>query len=398
MVQLATDATIGVTNVSQAIQRRIVNAPILPQTPIQRMLNGAFGWVYGGVRGITKLCAFGADKTLSGLQMVAKDRGLPFKRKEMLISALNGVCGDYLERRKNKFTLPMHFKHHGKPLEMDPLKMEQVYPAAKGKILLFIHGLCMDDVQWERDGHDHGAILCNELDYSRVYLQYNTGRHISTNGQNLSEILDELVQNWPVAVDEINIVAHSMGGLVSRSAFHYATKDGRRWTQLLKRIFFLGSPHHGAPLERAGNQIDLFLKSLPVIKPIADIAKIRSSGITDLRYGNLLDEDWVGKDRFEKDIDDRLPVPLPNTVDCFAIAGTMGDEQRDLKDRFLGDGLVYVESALGIHEDPAKNLKFQDDRKFTIYECNHMELLNHSEVLDIIRNALSIKQLAAANN
>ena len=50
-----------------------------------------------------------------------------------------------------------------------------------------------------------------------VYLRYNPGRHISENGRDLAHRLQALVDAWPVPVEAISILAHSMGGLVSRS-------------------------------------------------------------------------------------------------------------------------------------------------------------------------------------
>ena len=54
----------------------------------------------------------------------------------------------------------------------------------------------------------------------------------------------------------------------------------------------------------------------------------RTRGITDLRHGHLLDEDWQGHDRFDRKPDDRRVVPLPEvvipgTLSC-ATSGTSG--------------------------------------------------------------------------
>ena len=87
-----------------------------------------------------------------------------------------------------------------------------------------------------------------------------------------------------------------MGGLVSRSACNVAEQTNMAWRSKLKNIVFLGTPHHGAPLERVGNWIDTTLGSNRVTKPFAAIGQIRSSGITDLRYGHVLASSWEGKD------------------------------------------------------------------------------------------------------
>ena len=174
-----------------------------------------------------------------------------------------------------------------------------------------VHGSCMSDRQWCRSGHDHGAELARDLGYQAVYLHYNSGRHVSTNGREFAGQLESLVSGWPAPLDEIVIVAHSMGGLVTRSACHHAEVSHLTWRAKLRTMVFLGTPHHGAPLERGGNWLDFLLGVSRYSAPLAQLGKIRSAGVTDLRFGNVLDEHWEGRDRFEKGADRRSPLPLP---------------------------------------------------------------------------------------
>ena len=118
-----------------------------------------------------------------------------------------------------------------------------------------------------------------------------------------------------------------MGGLVARSACHYGAAAGHAWLRHLRTLVFLGTPHHGAPMERGGNWIDLLLGISPYSAPLARLGKIRSAGITDLRYGNLTHEDWQGRDRFARG-DRRRFVPLPEGVRCYAIAATTAKHPR----------------------------------------------------------------------
>ena len=120
---------------------------------------------------------------------------------------------------------------------------------------------------------------------------------------------------------------------------------------------FLGTPHHGAPLERAGNWIDMLLGTTRSTAPFARLVRLRSAGITDLRHGNLLDRDWHGHDRFQRQTDSRQPVPLPEGIACNAVAATTaaGPGRRAV---LPGDGLVPLRSALGQHDDPRRRLMF----------------------------------------
>lgn len=185
------------------------------------------------------------------------------------------------------------------------------------------------------------------------------------------------------------MLGHSMGGLLARSAVHYGLRAGHRWPQRLSDMVFLGTPHHGAPLERAGHWVDVVLGATHYAAPFARLGKVRSAGITDLRHGNLVDEDWVGRDRFARGSDRRQHVPLPGTVRCYAVAASVGQRGGDLKDRLLGDGLVPLDSALGRHQDAARTLPFAEDRQWIGYGINHLELLNRAAVYARIRQWLT---------
>ena len=153
-----------------------------------------------------------------------------------------------------------------------------------------------------------------------------------------------------------------------------------RWPTHLKNIVFLGTPHHGAPLERAGNWVDVILASTPYSAPFAKLGQLRSAGITDLRYGHVLDLDWQGHDRFRRQPDRRRLVPLPEDVACFAVAATMASQRSALAERLLGDGLVPLHSALGQHDDPQRTLVFAKTSQWIAYRTSHMALLSSPEV------------------
>src|SRR5215218_8297018 len=311
LARMATDATLGVTDLVEAVHQDISQSVA---RPLGMPRHGIAGLVYGGVRGVTRLVGGGVDALLAPL------------------AARPGVLGDHLEASGNPLAIPMSLK--------------AALPEAGGKVVVLAHGLCMNDLQWRRRGHDHGRALARDLGYTPVYLHYNSGLHTSINGRAFAGRLETLVRSWPVPVEELVIVGHSMGGLISRSALHYAASAGHEWPRRLRKIVFLGTPHHGAALERGGNGVDAILEALPYAARFARLGKIRSAGITDLRYGNLLDEDWEKRDRFEPARDDRRAVPLPADVECYAMAATTGKKTGDLNDRFLGDGLVSVSSAM----------------------------------------------------
>jgi hypothetical protein len=87
------------------------------------------------------------------------------------------------------------------------------------------HGLYMNDLQWCREGHDYGAELAKKSDMGAIYMHYYTGQHISDNGKQFADLLESLLKLSDKKL-EINILAHSMRGLVSRSALKVADNSG----------------------------------------------------------------------------------------------------------------------------------------------------------------------------
>jgi pimeloyl-ACP methyl ester carboxylesterase len=344
--------------------------------------------VYGGIRGVTHLAGAGVDASLALLDpMLAARR--PTGAQEAARAALNGVLGDHLAETGNPLAIPMRLRRCGQPLHLKRESLAETLVPLSGRLAVLVHGLCMSDLQWRRNGHDHGAALERDLGYTPVYLHYNGGLHISANGRAFAEALETLVEQWPAPVEELVVIGHSMGGLVARSACHYGDAQGHRWRRHLRNLIFLGAPHHGAPMERGGQWLHLALGSGRYTTALANLGRIRSAGITDLRYGNLLDGDWMGRDRFEHIGDTRQPVPLPAGVRCFAIAASKAKRASGPHDRLLGDGLVPVCSALGDHEDPRRSLAIPESQRWVGRNMNHFDLLSRQDVYNQLRLWLS---------
>lgn len=384
LTHLIMDATIGVTDLVEEMHKQVLNPPFLPSTAIQKLITSITSITYQNIRWSTLFIGKSLHKIVAHITpIIGKIK--PSDKKEVLSAVLNGVIGDYLEEKENPLKITMQFRNHSKAIQIDSKSLKTAYPNLNGKILLMIHGSCMSDVQWTRKDHNHGEVIAKELNKTIVYLNYNSGRHISTNGKNLNELLEKLSENWPVPIEELNIITHSMGGLISRSAIYYGHKKSKNWTKSLKNIVFLGTPHHGSHVERVGNYLDLILKSIPYAKPFARLGKIRSAGVTDLRYGNLVDEDWKNSDRFELKGDQRQHIPLPENIEFYAVAAVIGKETNPTSTQILGDTLVSVKSALGKHKNPEKNLNFKKKNIWIAYDSNHLDLLSNPKILDKLK-------------
>ncbi len=380
--RLAVSATMGITDLAEELHKSITRSPGLAGNPVQGHVEAISKLVYESVRGVTSLVGSATDGALAQFEPILDEPGSP--EREAVLAALNGVVGDHLAASGNSLAITMQLRRNGRPLTVEKealavafsAQSDAVRPVACDKLLVLVHGLCMNDLQWTQKSGDFEAALARDLGYTTIHLHYNSGLHISTNGRTFASLLENLLEQWPEALNKFGILAHSMGGLVARSAYHYGMAAGHRWPRRLQQLIFLGTPHHGAPLERMGNLVDICLDVSPYSAPFARLVKVRSAGITDMRYGNLLDEDWQGVDRFKHKWDLRHPLPLPEGVLSYAIAGNLGKKDGML----IGDGMVSVNSALGRHKNPELTLSFAPSRQWVGYDMNHWNLLGRAEV------------------
>ena len=376
--RLMIDAVKGITDVVEDLHHSISRmAPITGHTPAGRT-KGITGFVYRSVRGVTHGVGIGLDVALSRLWPLVGGRRTS-ERREAVLAVTNGIVGDYLAATDNPLAIRMSLRQRGVPLVLERDHLRQTFSA--GNLLIMVHGLCMNDRQWQRNGHDHGVVLGQVSGHTVLYLHYNSGRHIGQNGRDFASLLQTLVEQWPVVIESIRIVGHSMGGLVTRSACEVAKLQRQQWLKHLKAIVFLGSPHHGAPLERAGNWFNTLLAVSPYTAPFVRLAGIRSAGIQDLRHGTIIDQPLAQR-----------ALRMPSGVLCFAIAATNSKRPANPRGRLTGDGLVPVASALGQSPPGGADLRvryaFPASRRAIFYAHGHFDLLSSAPVCDKIRTWL----------
>lgn len=380
--QLAAQATQGVIGITEGVHQSVRRTMGLPAGSTPSHTGGLTGQIYRGIRGVAALVGQGSEAVLGALlPLLNTTQPDATPQREAVLAALNGVLGDRLVATGNPLAQPMTLRHQGQTLSLDdPAALQQqLGNAASPHLLLLIHGLCMNDAQWLRNGHDHGAYLAQALGCTPVYLRYNSGRHVSDNGRDLAEQLARLVAAWPVPLQRLTLLGHSMGGLVARSAVQTGQAAGQHWPSVLRELVFLGTPHHGAPLERAGHGIDVLLDATPFSRPFARLGKLRSAGILDLRHGHVQEADWrsPGGQGWRAGFEDQCaPLPLPEGVACFTVAATLAAQRGLLADRLTGDGLVPLNSALGQHADARRRLVFAKPSQRIVYRTGHLDLLS----------------------
>ena len=332
---------------------------------------GLTGWIYRTVRRSIRWAGVGAAALERGVP-----RQAPSRRQEALRAALNGVRGDALAASGNRLATPFSLRRDGHELDLTPRALCQTADPSD-VLLVLVHGICMHDGQW---GETQAAALAAGLGATEIRVRYNSGRHISESGDDLADGLEALLDGWPRPVRRLVIVGHSMGGLVARAALQTAAERHHRWPAHDASLVTLGSPHHGAPLERLGNAVDAALGATRWSRPFARIGQIRSAGVTDLRWGSIREPDWADRDRFERGPDRRVPTPLPPGVAVYAVAATTGDGSQPMQDQTVGDGLVPLDSALGRHG--TRDLGLPRDRQWIARGMTHFDLTRRAEVTD----------------
>jgi pimeloyl-ACP methyl ester carboxylesterase len=304
------------------------------------------------------------------------------------IAAITGLTGDVLEEQGSPLAQPMAVRVAGEPVALEPEAIASAFPAAKRRIVVFVHGLMTTEFSWALGGRERfGDRLAREIGCTPVYVRYNSGRHISENGRSLSELMEQLLAAWPVDVDEIALVGHSMGGLVARSACCHAAEADADWAQLVKHSVSLGTPHMGAPLEQAVHALSAGLARLPETRPLANFLRRRSGGIRDLRQGSLVDEDWrdCDPDALRGAACAEIPL-LEGATHCF-VSATITRSDRHPVGRLIGDTLVLVPSASG--RSRTRRIPFEDEYGMHLGKASHFALLYHPAVYEKLRGWLA---------
>lgn len=372
VARLAVDATVGITDLVEKMHHTIQLAHPPLGASRAGTTRGLTGFVYRTIRATTRLVGKGLDAGLAPVTVLLPEEPSNATR-DAFVSALNGIYGDHLVQTHNPLAIEMQLRFEGQVVDIEqPGAMQEAFT---DKVLLFIHGLCLNDNHWTRDGHNYGQTLAADLGFTPVYLRYNTGMPIAENGRGLADLLENLLRGWPHRVKELVMVGHSMGGLVARSACYHGSLANHDWPQHLRSMVSIGTPHHGAPLERGGNWLDYAMDLSPYAAPFTRLSTMRSTGINNLAHGTIT-------------VEERDFIPLPAEVKCYAMAATLGRKQTRMAEQLTGDGLVPLDSALGRHRDPDRTLAFPENHQWVGFETGHKALLGHPGVYTQLREWL----------
>jgi pimeloyl-ACP methyl ester carboxylesterase len=385
------DGAAGLYGFHRAFAARAFDATGPGGAPARVLHDAISSRAYEGVAGAFRLIGAIVDAGL-GRRPMADGRALSSSpRGALVVGALTGLVGDRLESEGSDLHEPMAVRIEGRAVAPEPEALRVAHPDATGRLVVFLHGLMESEFSWRvgagPGGPTYASRLRDELGFTPVELRYNTGRHISENGLELADLLDALVAGWPVELEQIALVGHSMGGLVARSACHQAAERGDDWVRRVGHVVSLGSPHMGAPLAQGVHWASAALNAVPETRPLASLLRRRSAGIRDLRHGSLVDADWRDRDSDALRAEACEEVPLlDGATHCF-VAATVLPNPRHPVSRLVGDYLVLQDSASG--RSRTRRIPFEAEHGMVLGGTNHIALLNHPAVYDQLREWLA---------
>jgi hypothetical protein len=389
LAELAGEGFAGAVTRVQELHEAVADRSFGPPGPASvpssapRALHDAIaGSVYGAVRGVGTLLGAGAARAVRAAG--GGPRVSDHARGRLAQGALNGLWGDRLDAAASPLAVPMAVRVHGRDIEPERDAITAAFALATARPVVFVHGLCEGDAAWsiraaERDG-TYATRVLPAVGATPVTIRYNTGLRVSENGRRLAALLEALVDAWPVPVQRLALVGHSMGGLVIRSAGHAGTERGHRWPVLVNTTISLGTPHLGAPLAQAAHMATWALGAVPESRPVAAVLRARSAGIRDLRHGSLVDAEWEALDPDALRGFERADVPLLEGARHHVVAATLTGSPGHPLARAIGDLLVLTPSAHGL-QGRRRVVAFEDESCRHVGGHSHFDLLN-SPALD----------------
>ena len=253
---------------------------------------------------------------------------------------------------------------------------------SKDKVLLFIHGWTSSPIACWSSFITGLAPLVKEAGYTKyLTMGYNTSMPIDKNGELLSLYLQNKLNGA-----KVDIVAHSMGGLVARSALeNYGKAD------LVQNLITLGTPHKGSPMGIIKYALEAFSSAM-----LEENGKLDEYGrfvVKMYNDGSQGFQDLYTESDFIKGLaKNEAPSTYYHPVAAIYSKGNLtgvGLLSRDLQDLMArADGVVTKESAWGIpaSENNGKGVFFMLPGKMP-----HVTLTESEEVIHHVSAVLKVR-------
>lgn len=315
----------SVAEMHRAIATRVFSALGPLGTPARVVHDTISAGVHGAVR-----ASMGGAGVLGGALAsgVPDDELLASPRGRALVGAVLGLIGDRVAQEEPDLDWPTAL------LDVDGRTLTSVVaprtvPAADDVVVL-LHGLCETELTWSLGSGASRPSLPELLaGEGRLVLlaRMNSGRRPAALGADVAALLEAADTTGRVV-----LVGHSMGGLVARAALRSGSAAGHRWVARCDTVVTLGTPHLGAPLEKAVAALVRAGAPVPEVAAVTRWFEQRSAGIRDLRHG-------VDDDRAAPGVA-VVAAPLPAHVRLHTVGASL-----PRVGELVGDGLVRRASA-----------------------------------------------------
>ncbi len=327
-----------------AIARRWFDAVGNPGRRVQRPYEAVTRLAYGSVRLGASVMGAGLDRALT-IEPATYDA---------IQSWTNGLFGDDLGRHEQRLATSM------------TASIPQA-EAVTGRLVILVHGLGRTESCWTGNDSSPGLVqsLAAHPELTPVSIRYNTGLPVAENGAQLSDLLGELVSGWPVPVESIALVGHSMGGLVSGEAYASGQRDGQNWSAKVSDVVAIATPYRGAPLEKLVATMTRGLKMATTTRPLADFFDGRSGGIKDLGFAK-----------------NEAGELAPSKARLYLIAGVATSNPRHLMGSVIGDWMVRPSSS-------TRPRGFKPDSKVVLGGVTHFDILNSPVAIEQVMDWLT---------
>lgn len=290
--------------------------------------DNTLGLAYGSIRLGVAAAGMGLD------QLAAGDTG----RIGSATAVVNGLWGDDLGRHTESLEIDMSIRDtSGVRIGLDDVTDR--LPDATGRLAILVHGFAQTESCWlapEGQAGLHETLSADPL-ITPVLVRYNTGGGVTDSGADLANMLEDLIEAWPVPVEAVSLTGYSMGGLVSRAAIEYGLAESQAWISRLSDLIVLATPHEGSPIEKTVNLASHGLHRFSVTEPLGRFLDGRSRGIKDMRHGP------------------DAPTLFPEHAKLHVAAATVTHDPRHPVGFIAGDLVIRESSARAMRDESPEN-------------------------------------------
>jgi pimeloyl-ACP methyl ester carboxylesterase len=379
--------TAPVEGMHRAVADRSLRWIGLSGAPTRRRVDAAIATFYDAIR----LTGSAVGTTVGLGAMVAVRGGEPISGSSLgsrVQAIINATWGDQLEQQGNELRIEMSLRDvEGSLVTVTPDELAVGFPSATSRVVVLVHGLGRTERCWQGKGEQVGLRerLAADPSVTPVMVRYNSGRHISENGEDMARLLDHLWRSWPTPIESISLVGHSMGGLVIRSACHVGQAAHHSWVDTVDQVVTVGTPHLGAPLEKVANVVSWGLRVTPESRSLADFLDARSVGIKDLRFGAIAEDDWRGSEPDALLHNTVSYLPTLEEVDHHFVTAVITSDPAHPVGALVGD--LMVRPASGTGQGRRRRIEATDVR--VLGGRRHFDLLHDPEIQDQVMDWLS---------